>query len=349
MHLRTIKVISAATAIILSLSMTACGTMVNVTTNTAGDTTEAVDDTSEASKAGKGDTLNLAYQYGLSYAPAVIAQDQKYIEDAYNKATGGTLTITWNQMSSGADINTAIAAGELDGGFMGGAPAITGVTKGLGYKIFTNLSGQEHGMMSNDPSISSLGDLIGSDKQIALVNIGSIQHIILGKALSENGYDAHALDANIVAMKHPDGKAALESGVVSCHLTSSPYIFAEKENPDLHEIKEVSEAYKTDYSFIVGIASEDLYNNKPEVYKALCDGIQAGMDLLNSDPEKAAAITCELDGNTPDVELDYIKKGAYSAETNKLFELASFMYANDFLDNDPVSYENLVFPNVSGD
>lgn len=294
------------------------------------------------------ETLNLAYQYGLSYAPAVIAQNMQYIEQAYKDSTGGTLTITWNQMSSGADINTAIASGELDGGFMGAAPAITGVTKGLGYKIFTNLSGQEHGLMTNDPEITSIGDLIGSEKQIALVNTGSIQHILLAKALYDNGYDAHALDSNIVAMKHPDGKSALESGAVSCHLTSSPYIFAERENNSLHELTEVSTSYTASNTFIVGIASEELYNNKPDVYQALCDGIKQGMNLINSSPEKAASITCELDGNDSSVELEYLKKGVYTTETSKLFELASFMYENSFLDNDPISYENLVFANVTG-
>ncbi len=329
------SVLSLLIIALMAVSMTGCGNA-----SASGD---------QAGSASADATLNLAYQYGLSYAPAVIAQQKQYIEKAYHEKTGGTLTINWSQMSSGADINTAIASGELDGGFMGAAPAITGVTKGLGYKIFTNLSGQEHGLMTNDPSITSIGDLIGSEKQIALVNIGSIQHILLAKALYDNGYDAHALDANIVAMKHPDGKTALESSAVSCHLTSSPYIFAEKANPDLHELTEVSNSYTVANTFIVGIASEELFKNKPEVYAALCEGIRQGMDLINSDAKTAASITAELDGNDPEVELEYLQKGVYTAETSKLFELATFMYENAFLDNDPVSYDNLVFSNVSGD
>jgi NitT/TauT family transport system substrate-binding protein len=332
MKSRATKLVAILASVLITVSASACG----------ADTAPKQADT------GKDETLSLAYQYGLSYSPAVIAQNQGFIEKAYHEATGGTLTITWNQMSSGADINTAIASGELDGGFMGLAPALTGATKGLGCKIFTNLSGQEHGMMTNDDSITSLGDLIGSDKQIALVNLGSLQHIILAKALADNGYDAHALDSNIVAMKHPDGKSALETGMVSCHVTSSPYIFAEKEDPALHELTEVDSSYTKEYTFTVGIASEDLYNNKPEVYKALCDGINASIDFINSSPEEAAAITCELDGNPLDVELAYLKKGTYTSSTNRLFEVATFMYDNQFLDNDPVSYENLVFPNVKG-
>ncbi|MBP5606941.1 MAG: ABC transporter substrate-binding protein, partial [Lachnospiraceae bacterium] len=86
--------------------------------------------------------INIAYQYGLAYAPLIVCQEKKLIEEAYKSATGGEVTVTWTQMSSGADINTGIASGTLDVGFLGVAPAISGVAKNVGYKIFTNLSGQ---------------------------------------------------------------------------------------------------------------------------------------------------------------------------------------------------------------
>ena len=292
--------------------------------------------------------LSLAYQYGLAYAPAVIAQQKGFIEEAYKENGGGELTVNWNQMSSGADINVGIASGELDAGFMGLGPAITGVTKGVGYRIFSNLSGQRHGMMSNDPEVDSLEDLVGSDKQIALVNIGSFQHIILAKALADNGFDPHALDANIVVMAHPDGMTALTSGSATCHLTSSPYIFMEEDAGTFTEVPEVNEAWGVDKSFIVGVASEALHDESPELYEALCDGIKKGMDFLLENPEEAAALLCELDGNTAEVEQKYLEMGSYQEETNGIFDLATFMADNQFIENAPESYEDLVFDNVKG-
>lgn len=299
--------------------------------------------------AGQEVTLNLAYQYGLAYAPLGIMKEQKLIEKAYEEATGGKVTVNWNQMSSGADINTGISGGSLDGGFMGVGPAVTGVTKGVGYKIFTNLSGQEHGLMTNDENIKSFDDLIGSSNQIALVNIGSIQHIMLGLALEKAGKDPHALDSNLVAMAHPDGMAALESGNVSCHLTSSPYIFQEREESNLHEINDVTEVWGKDDSFIVGVASVKLHDENPELYKALCDAVKQAVDFINDSPEEAAKITCEFDGNSEEDELAYIKKSKYSIETSRIFELASFMGRTEFIDTTPESYEDLVFDNVTGD
>ncbi len=304
---------------------------------------------SASNKSVENATLNIAYQYGLGHVPAVIAKEKGFIEEAYKDATGKELTINWNQMSSGADINTGIASGSLQAGFMGAGPAISGVTKDVGYKIFTNITNQEHCLMTNDESITSLGDLIGSEHQIALVNIGSIQHIILAKALYNAGYDPHALDSNLVAMAHPDGMSALESGSVACHLTSSPYIYMERANKDLHEIQEITEALTVDNTFNVGVASEELYNNNKELYQALCDGVQAAIDYINNNMEEVAKLTYELDGNSLEDELEYLQKGRYTAETSGIFELAVFMADNDFIDKKPESYSDLVFDNVTGD
>lgn len=294
-------------------------------------------------------TLNIAYQYGLAYAPLILCQENQLIEEKYKEISGKDVNVVWNQMSSGADINTGITSGSLNVGFMGVAPAITGISKNVGYKIFTNISGQEHGLMSNDDSIKSLSDLVGSDKQLALVNIGSIQHIILGKALSANGFDAHALDSNIVAMKHPDGMTSLETGNVSCHLTSNPYIYKERENSALHELEEVKTIWSAQDSFIVGVASTNLHDGNPELYSALCNAVAQAIDTINKDREEVAKITCEYDGNSYDDELKYLSAGYYSIQTKGISDLANFMSVNGFIDNKLNSYSEIVFDNVTGD
>ena len=292
--------------------------------------------------------LNIAYQYGLAYAPAMIAQQQELIEEAYKEATGKEVTVTWNQMSSGADINTGIAGGNIQIGFMGIGPAITGATSDVGYKICSNLSGQEHGLMTNDANLNTMEDLVGSNAQIALVNIGSFQHILLARALDNAGLDPHALDANIVAMKHPDGKAAVESGSIPCHLTSSPYIYQERENESLHEIPGVNQVCTVQDSFIVGVASETLYEQDKELYQAVCDALGTAIDYINENTKEAAALTCEFDGNDVDTELRYMEQGYYSAETKGIYDLAVFMAENGFIEKAPEDFYDLAFENVKG-
>lgn len=292
--------------------------------------------------------VNIAYQYGLAYAPVIIAKEQGLIEKAYEEATGKQLTVTWNQMSSGADINTAFVSGSINVGFMGIAPAITGVANQVGYKVFTGLSGQEHGMMTSNPDIKTIGDLVGSDKQIALVNIGSIQHIILAKALAHAGFDAHSLDSNIVAMKHPDGMSSLVSGSIPCHLTSNPYLYQEQDNESLYPVEGIADVWSVESSFIVGIASQDLKDGDPQAYEAVCKGIAQAIEYIKANPEAAAQLTCEFNGNTPEDELKYMQKGNYSVETTGIFDLATFMSENGFVDKSFAGYGDLVFDNVKG-
>lgn len=293
-------------------------------------------------------TLNMAYQYGLAYAPIIVAKEEGFIEEAYKEATGKEVTITWNQMSSGADINTGIAGGSIQVGFMGAAPAITGAMSNVGYKIFTNISGQEFGLMTNT-DVKSLQELVGSDKQIALVNIGSIQHITLARALANEGLDPHALDSNIVAMKHPDGMSALQSGSIACHLTNSPYIYSEREDENLTEIEGVNKVTSLEESFIVGVAANSLYEDNKELYDAVCSGMAKAMDEINASPEKVAKLTYELDGNDEETELSYLKKGYYSTATKGCFALAQFMGKNGFIDASPESFSEIAFDNVVGD
>lgn len=304
--------------------------------------------------AGKKDTaevkkINIAYQYGLAYAPAVIAKEKDLIEKAYEEQTGEKVEVTWTQMNSGADINTGISAGEIQVGFVGVGPALTGITNQVGYKVFSNVSGQPHGAMTNDEDITSLESLVGSDKQLAVVNIGSFQHIVLAKALVNEGLDAHALDQNLIAMKHPDGMSSLETGSVAVHVTTSPYLQQERQEENLYEIPSVSAAWSPEDSFIVGVAGTDLYENDQELYQAVCEGISDAIDMINDDVEAAAGITCESSGNTLEDEIRYMKDGKYSTRTSKLFELAQFMGENKFIDNSPETYQDLVFDNVQGD
>ncbi|MGN0038347.1 MAG: ABC transporter substrate-binding protein [Coriobacteriales bacterium] len=322
----------AAVAAAGALGLAGCGTSSN----------------SGSAGSGQAASLGVAYQYGLSYAPVVVAKEQGLIEAAYKEACGGELTIEWNQMSSGADINTGISSGSLQVGFMGLGPAITGIATGLDYRVFTNISGQEHGLMTSDASITKLEDLVGSKEQIALVNIGSFQHMVLAKALDNAGLDPHALDSNIVAMAHPDGMAALQSGNVSCHLTSSPYIFTERKDSAFHELTEVNEAWTREDSFIVGVASSALHDDET-LYNAVCTGLERAMDYITDNAEDAAALLCEFDGNTAEEELEYLEQGVYTPQTSKLFEMATFMSETSFIDKAIASYEDLVYSNVTGD
>ena len=176
--------------------------------------------------------LKIVQQYGMAYAPFKIMQEKQLIEKYYDG-----VEVEWSVLNSGQSINEGFASGDIDIGAMGLAPVITGVTSGVPYKICSGVSAQPNRLMTSSKKVKSLKDI--GKKKIALVNIGSIQHIILAMAAEKELGDAHALDHNIVAMSHPDGMSALLSGSVECQLTTAPYVYKEATDDSIHEVEGV--------------------------------------------------------------------------------------------------------------
>jgi len=288
-------------------------------------------------------TLTIAHQYGMAYAPMQVMKELNLIEKHYEGAN-----VEWVTLNSGAAINEGFLSGDIDVGAMGVAPAITGVTSGVPYKICSNMSAQPHKIMTNDPSIKTLKDI--GDTQIALVNIGSIQHILLGMAAEEQLGDAHALDNNIAAMSHPDGMSALISGSVKCQLTTSPYTFKE-EAEGMTEVEAISSVWPEGNSFIVAVASNELKENDPELYDAVMAALAEAIDYINNNKEEVAEMLCENEDVDAATMLSWLNDSAcvYDTEVKGVMDMATFMAENDFLENEgPGSISDLVFDNVKG-
>lgn len=319
------KIIAVALTAVMAVCLASCGG--------GGD--------SEKQEAKK---LTIAYQYGMAYAPLQVMKEQKLIEKYYDG-----VEIEWSVLNSGSAINEGFVSGSIDVGAMGIGPAITGITSGVGYKICSNMSAQPHKIMTNDSSIKSLTDI--TDEKIALVNIGSFQHIVLAMAADKYLGDAHALDNNIVAMSHPDGMAALISGSVECQLTTSPYVFKEAKEGNISEVEALQSVWPDGNSFIVAVASSKLHDEDPELYDAVVKAFADAIDYLNNDKEGAAEMLCQAEDVDADTMLTWLNDPAcvYSTETKGVMDFATFMSENGFLENDgPASISDLVFDNVKG-
>lgn len=299
---------------------------------------------SSDSSGGEKEKLAIAFQYGMAYAPLQVMQEQKLIEKYYDN-----VEVEWSTLNSGSAINEGIASGSIDVGAMGLGPAITGVTSGVPYKIFANMSAQPHRIMTNKSNIKTLKDI--KKEKIALVNIGSFQHILLAMAAKEYLGDAHALDNNIVAMAHPDGMAALIAGSVECQLTTSPYVFKEEKEDGISEVEALESVWPSGNSFIVGVASTALKEERPELYDAVVKAMEDAITYLNENKEEAAEMLCENEDVDAATMLEWLNDEScvYTTEAKGVMDFANFMDENGFLENDgPKTLSDLAFDNVKG-
>lgn len=287
--------------------------------------------------------LRIAVQFGLGYAPLAIAKDQGYFEQYAG------VNVEWKQYGSGGAIREALVAGELDIGFMGIPPFIIGWDKGAPWRVMTGLCVMPLGLQTYQDDIQSLADF-GPDDKIAYPSPGSIQHILLAMASEKELGDANALDDLGVAMKHPDAAAALLSEKdITAHFTSPPYIFKELESDKIHTVVSGADAFGTDFTFIVGVATNDFHDGRPEVYAGAVMAIAEAVAFINTHPAPAAQIlapTFKLDEATT---LKYMTwSGAnYVTTPYGLMGFADFMKAAGYIEKVPTSIDDLVWPNVS--
>ena len=268
-------------------------------------------------------------------------EEKDLIEANYD----GEIEVEFVKLDSGAAINEGIIGGTIDIGCMGLGPAISGVAAGVPYKAISNLCSQSHGLMSNDPSIKSLADIKTEDK-IALVNTGSIQHILLAMAAEKNLGDAHALDNNIQAMSHAEGMAALESGTVKLHLTSSPFIYQERENASYNELPEINEVWPSGNSFLLAMASNKVVEDE-KLNAAVLAAFDQAFEFINSDKEGLAEIEVEYLSLDHDTVMSYLneKDCQFFPQLRGADDMASFMYSAGFVTKE-VSMDEFKHNNV---
>ena len=300
----------------------------------------------QSSKAAKNEnsaTITIAYQGGIGYAPVHVMEAKKLVEKNFN----GNITVNYIKLDSGAAINEGIIGGTIDVGCMGLAPAITGVSRGIPYKVISNLCSQSHGLMSNDKNIKSLADIKPEDK-IALVGTGSIQHILLSMAAEKVLGNPNALDINIQNMSHAEGMASLESGTVKLHLTSSPFIYQERANNKYVELKELSQVWPSGNTFLLAMASNKLAENKA-LFAAIEKSFAEAIRFINENKNETAELETKYLGLNLDTVNNYLSQpdSQFFPELRGAKAMSEFMVRAGFIDKG-ITMEQFCFPSVNG-
>ncbi|EOD00814.1 ABC transporter substrate-binding protein [Caldisalinibacter kiritimatiensis] len=288
--------------------------------------------------------IRIAEQYGLAYAPLQIMKVKGIMEKNLPGAR-----ITWKQMGNTAAIREGMIANQVDIGFMAIPPFLIGLDKGMNWKIASGLSSMPIGLVTYKSDIKSIKDFTSNDR-IALPQPGSIQHILLSMACEKTFKDAHKLDNLLVTMAHPDGmNALLAKKDITAHFTSPPYIFKELDNEGFHQVLTGKEAMGKDFTFIIGVTTNEFHDKKTVEYKAFVDSLHEAIRFINEKPEEAAEILAgEYDLPKEEI-LTYITadETVYSKEVKGLKDFADFMERNNYISKSFENLEEVLWEDVS--
>jgi len=267
--------------------------------------------------------LIIAEQYGLAYAPVQVMMSKGYLEEALPD-----YEIEWVKLGNTMAIREAMTADALDAAFLGIPPYIIGTDSGMNWGLFTGLSRAPVSLMGReDATLETIGD-----GRIALPQPGSIQHILLSMAAERTFGDAKIFDNQLVTMKHPDGMQVLINGnEVDYHFTSPPYVFQEAE-AGMHEIISGETCFGGEYTFIVGVTSEELKNDT-EAYNAISLAVEKSMEFIQNNPEEALDVLMPYYNIDREILSTYIYDSGivYETEIKGIETFVDFMYRNEYI------------------
>ncbi len=248
-------------------------------------------------------TIRVGYQSFPS--GDLIVKNSRWLEEAlpdYN--------IKWTKFDSGADVNTAFIAKELDFGALGSSPVARGLSAPLNiaYKVafVLDVAGDNEALVvRNGTGINTIGELRG--KRIA-TPFASTAHYSVLAALDQNGLSAS--NVQLVDLQPQAILAAWERGDIDAAYTWLPTLDQlRKTGKDLITSRQLAKDGKP--TLDLGVVSDEFAAAHPEVVDIWRQQEARALDLIHDDPAAAAkAIAAEI-GLSPDEVAGQIKQGVY--------------------------------------
>lgn len=177
---------------------------------------------SEAPKSASKDvTVRVALFPNITHSQALAGKEQ----GVFQKALGEDNKIDWKVFNAGPAEIEALFAGEVDIGYIGPGPAITGYVKSKGdLQIIAGATAAGSVLVARaDAPIKDVKDLSG--KKIAVPQFGNTQDLSLRNILQQNGLTDTTKGGTVEVRQadNPDIKTLLEKGEIDAALVPEPW------------------------------------------------------------------------------------------------------------------------------
>ena len=248
-------------------------------------------------------TIRIGYQSFPS--GDLIVKNNRWLEEALPD-----FNVKWTKFDSGADVNTAFIAKELDFGALGSSPVARGLSAPLNipYQVafVLDVAGDNEALVArNGSGVNATADLRG--KRIA-TPFASTAHYSLLAALAQNGLKAS--DVQLVDLQPQAILAAWDRGDIDAAYSWLPTLNdLRKTGKDLITSRQLAKDGKP--TLDLGAVRTEFADAHPEVVDAWRQQEARALDVIKNDPDAAAkAIAAEV-GLTPEDIAGQLKQGVY--------------------------------------
>ncbi len=300
--------------------------------------------------------IKVAQQYGISYLPLMIMEEQKLIEKQA-KALGVDVSVGWAKFAGGNVMNDALLSNSLQFASGGVAPMITlwSRTRGnLDVKAVAAINSMPIYLNSRNPAVKSIKDFTEKDK-IALPAVKvSVQALTLqmaaDKAFGEGQYGR--LDPLTVSMAHPDAQIALLSGQseINAHFSSPPFQYQQLRNPAIHTVVNSYDVLGGRSTFNLVWTTSKFRAENPRLYEAFVKALDEATAFINKDKKSAAEAYLRISKDKDSVQeiLGMLNDPliVFTTTPENVMKYVDFMAKTGAIKAKPESWKDLFFPNV---
>jgi NitT/TauT family transport system substrate-binding protein len=301
--------------------------------------------------------LKIAEQYGISYLPLMIMEDQKLVEKHAKAAGIPDLKVSWAKFAGGNVMNDALLSDSLHFAAGGVAPLVTLWAKtrsNYEVKAVSALNSMPLYLNTRNPAVKTLKDFTDKDK-IALPAVKvSIQAVTLQMAAEKEfgPGQQNKLDRLTVSMSHPDGQAALLSpnSEITAHFSSPPFQYQQLEKPNIHTVLDSYQVLGGPATFNLVWTTSKFHDANPKVYGAFVKALDEAIAMINKDKKWAADAYLRI-SKDKDSEENILKmlndpKVKYTTTPENVLKYVDFMNKIGSIKAKPASWKDLFFPNA---
>ena len=301
-------------------------------------------------------TVRIAKQYGISYLPLIIMQEEKLMESE-GKKRGLDLTSEFLTISNGGAINDALISGNLDFASGGVGPMLTiwGKTRSnLKVKGVAALNAMPIFLNTSNAKIQTIKDFTQADR-IALPAVKiTIQAIVLQMAAADAFGPANfdQLDKWTVSLGHPDAFVAMMSfrSEINSHFTSAPFQYEELEDKRIHRVLNSYDVLGGPHTFNAVWATTKFHDANPKIYETFLAALDRAQKMILADPAHAAELYIRNEkSKIPAAKLiDLIKlpENEWTMVPKRVMKFALFMNQTGAVSTRPESWKDLFFADI---
>lgn len=300
------------------------------------------------------DEVRLVQQFGATFVPFMVMENQKLIEKHAAKAGLPDLKVQWSKLGGPSAINDAVLSGSVHFSLQG-VPSLALLwdrTKGgIGVKgVSGNCSGN-FWLNVRSSTITSLKDFTEKDR-IAVPSAKSSMQAVLLQMAAEREWgpgQQTRLDHLVIALPNPDGMIAVLNPAheVNAHIATQPFHAA--------EVKGGLKTILNGYDLLGGTAASNILVStepfrvaNPKTFAAVIAAHEEAMAWINADMRRTAKLFIELTREKQLSENEVLALMSepgfeYTRTPKKIGKFVDFMHRTGMIKTKAQSWKDLFF------